>query len=75
MMIIEGILILANPELGYWRKIFVHADSDERLIRRLKRDVADRGRDMDEVLTRYQNTKTNASAVYRTYKAFLDIIT
>jgi uridine kinase len=37
-------------------KIFVHADSDERLIRRLKRDVADRGRDMDEVLTRYQNT-------------------
>jgi uridine kinase len=54
--LIEGILILANPELrDLFDENFVHADSDERLIRRLKRDVADRG-DMDEVLTRYQNT-------------------
>ena len=37
-------------------KIFVHADSDERLIRRLKRDIAERGRNLDEVLSRYQNT-------------------
>jgi len=58
VMIVEGILILSNPELRdlFDIKIFVHADSDERLIRRLKRDIAERGRDMEEVLNRYQNT-------------------
>ena len=47
VMIVEGILILTNPELRdlFDIKIFVHADSDERLIRRLKRDIAERGRD------------------------------
>ena len=54
----EGILILTNPELRdlFDIKIFVHADSDERLIRRLKRDTSERGRDLDEVLLRYQST-------------------
>jgi uridine kinase len=58
VLIIEGILILTNPELRdlFDIKIFVHADSDERLIRRLKRDIAERGRDMVEVLSRYQTT-------------------
>ncbi|OIQ21022.1 MAG: uridine kinase [Flavobacterium sp. MedPE-SWcel] len=58
VMIVEGILILANPELRkmFDIKIYVHADSDERLIRRLKRDIAERGRDMNEVLNRYQTT-------------------
>ena len=37
-------------------KLFVHADTDERLIRRLKRDISERGRDLDEVLSRYQTT-------------------
>ena len=58
VMIIEGILILTNPEIRdmFDIKIFVHADSDERLIRRLKRDMAERGRDIEEVLSRYQQT-------------------
>ena len=58
VMIVEGILILANAELRelFDVKIYVHADSDERLIRRLRRDIAERGRDMDEVLSRYQTT-------------------
>ncbi|AXG72809.1 uridine kinase [Flavobacterium arcticum] len=58
VMIVEGILILSDPKLRemFDIKIFVHADSDERLIRRLKRDIAERGRDMDEVLNRYQTT-------------------
>ncbi len=67
VMIVEGILILTNPELRemFDIKIFVHADSDERLIRRLKRDIAERGRSLEEVLERYQTTlKTNASAIY-----------
>lgn len=58
VIIVEGILIFTNPELRdlFDIKIFVHADSDERLIRRLKRDIANRGRDLSEVLTRYQTT-------------------
>lgn len=58
VMIVEGILILTNQELRdmYDIKIYVHADSDERLIRRLKRDIAERGRSIEEVLNRYQTT-------------------
>ena len=58
VVIVEGILILTNPEIRdlFDIKIFVHADSDERLIRRLKRDISERGRDIDEVLDRYQTT-------------------
>ncbi len=58
VMIVEGILILTNKELRdmFDIKIYVHADSDERLIRRLKRDIAERGRSLEEVLQRYQNT-------------------
>jgi uridine kinase len=77
VMIVEGILILANPELRalFDVKIFVHADSDERLIRRLKRDIADRGRDMDEVLNRYQNTlRPMHQQFIEPTKAFADII-
>jgi uridine kinase len=58
VMIVEGILIFTNAELRdmFDIKLFVHADTDERLIRRLKRDISERGRDIDEVLTRYQTT-------------------
>lgn len=56
VLIVEGILILTNPEIREMCdiKIFVHADSDERLIRRLKRDVNERGWDLDETLEKYQ---------------------
>ncbi len=77
VMIVEGILILANPELRemFDIKIYVHADSDERLIRRLKRDIAERGRDMTEVLNRYQHTlKPMHEQFIEPTKAFADII-
>jgi len=77
VMIVEGILILANAELRdlFDVKIFVHADSDERLIRRLKRDIAERGRDMEEVLNRYQTTlKPMHQQFIEPTKAFADII-
>lgn len=56
VIIIEGILVFTNEELRNLCdiKIFVHADADERLIRRMKRDIRERGRDIDEVLTRYE---------------------
>ncbi len=58
ILIIEGILVLAQPELRKEidLKVFVYADSDERLIRRLRRDIQERGRDMEEVINRYQTT-------------------
>ncbi|WP_103866372.1 MULTISPECIES: uridine kinase [Aquimarina] len=58
VIIVEGILILTNAKIRdmFDIKIYVQTDSDERLIRRLKRDISERGRDMDEVLDRYQNT-------------------
>jgi len=77
VIIIEGILILTNPELRdmFDIKIFVHADSDERLIRRLKRDIAERGRDLDEVLTRYQTTlKPMHEQFIEPMKEYADII-
>ena len=77
VMIVEGILILTNPELRdmFDIKIFVHADSDERLIRRLKRDIAERGRDLDEVLARYQNTlKPMHEQFIEPMKEYADII-
>lgn len=77
VMIVEGILILTNQELRdmFDIKIFVHADSDERLIRRLKRDISERGRDLDEVLTRYQNTlKPMHEQFIEPMKEYADII-
>ncbi|MGB6083756.1 uridine kinase [Moheibacter sp.] len=58
VIIVEGILVLTNPELRelFDVKIFVHADSDERLIRRIQRDITERGRDLEEVLNRYRTT-------------------
>ncbi len=58
VVIVEGILIFNSKELRDLCdiKIFVHADADERLIRRVRRDIEERGRDVNEVLTRYQNT-------------------
>lgn len=58
VLIVEGILVLTNPDLlkEFDLKVFVHADSDERLIRRIRRDTQERGRDLQEVLHRYQTT-------------------
>ncbi len=77
VMIVEGILILTNPELRdmFDIKIFVHADTDERLIRRLKRDISERGRDLNEVLSRYQSTlKPMHDQFIEPMKEYADII-
>lgn len=77
VIIVEGILILTNPEIRemFDIKVYVHADSDERLIRRLKRDIAERGRDLKEVLNRYQTTlKPMHQQFIEPTKEFADII-
>ncbi|SKB35764.1 uridine kinase [Salegentibacter holothuriorum] len=77
VVIVEGILIFAHPDIRemFDIKIFVHADSDERLIRRLKRDISERGRDLDEVLWRYQTTlKPMHQQFIEPTKEFADLI-
>ncbi len=77
VIVVEGILILTDPVIRdlFDIKIFVHADSDERLIRRLKRDIAERGRDLEEVLQRYQTTlKPMHQQFIEPTKEFADII-
>jgi uridine kinase len=57
-IIVEGILIFTDPALRKLMdiKVFVDTDSDTRFIRRLVRDVADRGRTMESVIEQYQDT-------------------
>ncbi|MEC3965561.1 uridine kinase [Flagellimonas halotolerans] len=77
VMIVEGILVLSNPKLRdmFDIKIFVHADSDERLIRRLQRDTQERGHDLNKVLTRYQTAvKPMHLQFIEPSKEFADII-
>lgn len=77
VLIIEGILIFNSKKLLdlFDIKIFVHADADERLIRRLRRDIKERGRDIDEVLDRYKNTlKPMHHQFIEPTKNFADII-
>ena len=77
VIIVEGILIFNSKELRklFDIKIFVHADTDERLIRRVRRDITERGRDIDEVLNRYQETlKPMHQQFIEPTKNFADII-
>lgn len=58
VIILEGILILAEPRLVELMdfKIFVDTDADERILRRIIRDVNDRGRSLDSVIRQYRET-------------------
>jgi uridine kinase len=58
VLIVEGILVLAVPALRDLLdvKIFVDTDADVRILRRLRRDVAERGRTIDSVITQYLDT-------------------
>lgn len=58
VIVVEGILVLWEPRLRerFDLKIFVDTPADERLIRRLRRDVAERGRTPDSILAQYETT-------------------
>lgn len=55
VIIFEGILAFYNPKILSMldMKIFVDTDADVRLARRLRRDITERGRDLDGVLKQY----------------------
>lgn len=56
VVIVEGILIMANPRMRDRMdiKIFVDADADDRLMRVIRRDIEERGRSFIEVLNHYE---------------------
>jgi len=58
VVIVEGILILANAQLRNIMdiKVFVDADNDDRLMRVIMRDIVERGRSVNKVLERYEKT-------------------
>lgn len=58
VIIVEGILVFSEPELRdqFDVKIFVDTDPDIRFIRRLQRDISERGRTTDSVIQQYQTT-------------------
>jgi uridine kinase len=55
LLLVEGILVLAIPALRglFDLRLFVDTETDLRFIRRLRRDLAERGRTVDEVVTQY----------------------
>ena len=58
VILVEGILVLQNPELCDLLdiKFFVEADADERILRRVLRDVEERGRDLRGIIDQYLTT-------------------
>ncbi|MBN2781143.1 MAG: uridine kinase [Candidatus Marinimicrobia bacterium] len=77
VVIVEGILVLYEPQLRDLLdiKIFVDTDMDIRFIRRLKRDIYERGRAIDNVINQYMRT---VRPMHETFvepsKRFADII-
>ncbi len=58
VIIVEGILALADEELRNMLniKIYIEADADERILRRILRDVKERGRDVEDIMQQYLST-------------------
>jgi uridine kinase len=77
IIILEGILILFEKEIRDLLdiKIFVDTDSDVRIIRRIQRDINDRGRTLDSVINQYMETVRPAHLQFvEPTKRYADII-
>ena len=77
IIITEGILLLADKRLRNLLdiKIYVEADADERILRRVVRDVKERGRDIDNIVEQYLTTVKPMHYLYvEPTKSMADII-
>jgi uridine kinase len=77
VLIVDGILVLAIPEVRELMdiKIFVDTDADVRILRRIRRDVHDRGRSLDSVINQYISTvKPMHEAYVEPSKRYADLI-
>ena len=74
---VEGILIFAEPELRkhFDMKLFVDTDQDLCFIRRMQRDVSERGRTVESVITQYLTTVRQSYIEFvEPSKRFADVI-
>ena len=77
IIIVDGILTFHDERLRgmFDLKIFADADADERILRRLRRDVNERGRDIDGVIKQYVDTVKIMHGIYvEPTKKFADIV-
>ena len=77
VILVEGILVFAEPELRdiFDVKIYVDTPADIRFIRRLQRDIQERGRSMDSVINQYETTvRPMHEEFVETSKRFADVI-
>ena len=77
IILIDGILIFHDPALRACMdlKIYVETDADERILRRARRDMRERGRDLDSVIQQYLATvKPMHNAYVEPTKVFADVI-
>jgi len=76
VVIVEGILLFTDRQVLELCdiKVFVDADADDRLMRIIKRDMAERGRKVEDVLNRYQVVKAMHDMFIEPTKKFADII-
>lgn len=77
IILLEGILVLADERLRDQMdiKIFVEADADERILRRVVRDVKERGRDIDNIVDQYLSTVKPMHYLYvEPTKMYADIV-
>lgn len=77
VIIVEGILILENKELRDLMdiKVFVETDADERLMRRIRRDMVERARSIESILSQYSETvKPMHEQFVEPSKKYADII-
>ena len=77
VIIVDGILTFHDERLRemFDIKIFTDADADERILRRLRRDVNERGRDIDGVISQYLGTVKPMHGIYvEPTKKYADII-
>lgn len=77
IILVEGILILENPSLRslFDLKIFVDTDADVRILRRITRDIEERGRTLGSVIDQYLNTvKPMHEAFVEPTKRYADVI-
>ena len=77
IVLLEGILVLAEDMLRAMMdiKLYVDTDADERFIRRLRRDVEDRGRTVDQVIEQYlQTVRPMHLQFVETSKRYADVI-
>ena len=77
VVLIDGILIFSEPKLRDLMdmRIYVETDADERILRRVKRDMRERGRDLDGIIDQYLSTvKPMHNTFVEPTKIFADII-